>query len=165
MKRVATLILIVIILCPTASATEWEIPEDAYGIWYVPDLNFYCPVYEAQTWRDWQPIVDAEHSMLINSYMNARCIADHCCSEGQDGKGYWYVQNIELLSAAYLIKHDETLKYECYMTAVAIPDPWGYLVNGVPIQPTSSLDILCRCCVGMDASRNFIAMFRLVKKI
>ena len=167
MRKLSIIIALLLLLSipVIASATHWEIPEDAYGVWYVPDLHFACPVYTAQTWREWQPIIDAEQSMLMLPYLNAMSVSDHHGSRGQDGEKGWYVQNIKLLSTAYMITHTETKKYECYLTAVAVPHSYGYLVNGVPIQPTSSTDIMVRCCVGSDATRNYIAMFRLVKTL
>ena len=170
--KIVSLILAVCLLLAisiTASAERvffmGDIPEDSVGIWSVPSIHYSCPVYTAHTWREWQPIVDAEQSMLMNMYMNCYAISDHHGSIGLDGESKWLVEDIRLLSTAYLITPTETRKYECYMTAVAVPESWGYLVNGRAIQPTSSLDILVRCCVGSDSTRNYIAMFRYVKTL
>lgn len=156
-------LLLILSLSVTASATHWEIPEDAYAIWFMPEQHFTNYVYTAQTWREWQPIIDEEQSALIHNWTTARVISDHCDSEGVDG--IWNMSNIRLGDVAYLITRDGRFKYECYLTAIVIPNSWGYTVGGKPIEPTSSTDIACRCCVGKDASRNYFAVFRFVKEI
>ena len=168
MKLTAILLAICLLLIPITASAETvlymgNIPEDAVGLWYVPCLDFSAFLYTG-AWSEWQDIVDAEESMLYKTYLNAYSISDHHGSHGRaDGK--WLVEDIKLLSTAYLITQTETREYECYLTAVAVPDTWGYLINGKQLQPTSSTDILCRCCVGKDAERNYVALFQFVKEI
>ena len=167
MKRITVLIitiLLILSISPLTSATEWNVPDDAYAIWYMPNQHLQQPVYEAETWRDWQPIVDAPQSALISTWLNARVITDHCNSKGVDG-GRWHMKDIRLGDTAYLITHDGTFKYQCYLTAIVDVGTWGYTINNKILEPASSTDIACRCCVGMDAERNYFAVFRYVKEI
>ena len=164
MKRVIAVLVVVSCLIFTVSATEWDIPEDAYAIWWMPNQHFQNYVYEAVTWREWQPIVDAEQSALIKSWLNARSIADHCYSDGVDG-GRWFMKDVRLGDTAYLITRNGKYKYECYLTAIVDVGTWGYTINGKVLEPASSLDIACRCCVGSDPTRNYFAVFKFVKEI
>ena len=164
------LLSFLIILClflsisPTAIADQWDIPEDAVGIWFVPDQHLKQYVYKG-TWDKWQDIVDAKESALIRTWQEARVIVDHCNSKGIGGEGLWNASFIRLGDCAYFITHDGKYKYQCYLTAIVDVGSWGYTINGRVLQPTSSKDIANACCVGTDSSRNYIAMFRYVKEI
>ena len=140
------------------------IPKGAYGVWSVPSLNIQIPVYLKQNSKK-QKIVDDKESALIDPWVNANQIADHFCSVGLNGKGIWNMQQIMVGSDAYLTKEDGTYQYECYMTAIADVQPYGYTVGGRLLTPLSSLDILNTCCVGLDSKRNYVAIFRCKRKL
>ena len=160
---IAFLCLMAFCLSPYASATHWDIPSDAYAIWFLPNQHFTNYVYTATSWREWQPIIDEEQSALIDTWATARKISDHCDSKGVDG--IWNMSHIRLGDTAYLITHTGTAKYECYLTAIVDVGSWGFTIGNKVLEPTSSLDIACRCCVGKDATRNYIAVFRFVKEL
>lgn len=140
------------------------IPTGAYGVWSVPSLNLQLPVYlKGNTPR--QQIVDAKESALIDPWVSAYRICDHFCSVGLKGKGVWNMQQILLGAEAYMTKPDGCYQYECYMTAIADVKPYGYTVGGRLLTPLSSLDILNACCVGLDTTRNYVAIFRCKRKL
>ena len=141
-----------------------KIPNGAYGIWHVPSLNIQIPVYLKNN-STRQQIVDKKESALIDPWVNAYRIADHFCSVGLNAKGIWNMQQIMVGAEAYLTKADGTYQYECYMTAIADVQSYGYTVGGRLLTPLSSLDILNACCVGLDSKRNYVAIFRCKRKL
>lgn len=140
------------------------IPKGAYGVWSVPSLNIQIPTYFKQNSKR-QKIVDDKESALIDPWVNAYQIADHFCSTGINGKGVWNMQQIMVGTDAYFTKEDGIFQYECYMTALADVQPYGYTVGGRLLTPLSSLDILNACCVGLDSKRNYVAIFRCKRKL
>ena len=141
-----------------------EIPEGAYGVWYVPKLKVHLPVY-FQGKETKQAVIDRGESALIDNWVNAYRIIDHFGSEGMEGKGIWNIQNVMPGAYAYMIKPDGKWMYECYMTGMVDVKTYGYMMCGRLVIPASSLDILNACCVGADSDRNFIAVFKRIKKI
>lgn len=140
------------------------IPKNAYGVWSVPSLNIQLPVYLKNN-STRQQIVDNKESALIDPWVNAYRICDHFCSVGLNGKGVWSMQQIMLGAEAYMTKPDGCYQYECYMTAIADVQSYGYTVGGRLLTPLSSLDILNVCCVGLDSKRNYVAVFRCKRKL
>lgn len=147
-----------------AVATDLEIPEEAVGIWFIPNLHLKTYVYKG-TWDRWQDIVDAPESALMRTWSTARVIGDHCNTRGIDGNGLWNMSSIRLGDCAYLITPEGKYKYQCYLTAIVDVGSWGFTINGKVLEPASSTDIANTCCVGHDTSRRYIAVFRYVKEI
>lgn len=140
-----------------------KIPEGAYGIWYVPLIKVKLPVYFKPDAAHLQDVIDRENSALIDNWGKAYRIVDHFGSDSMDGKGIWNVQDIKAGTIAYMIKPDGWYKYECCLTGIAKVYP--YMIDGRVLLPMSSLDILCACCVGIDSTHNYVALFKYVRKI
>jgi len=162
MKRIVCVFILLILLCPSAVATQWNIPEGAEGIWFIPNLHVQVPVYSS-TWSEWQQIVDAKDSALLNTWLSARMIADHFNSK--DGDGRWNMRQLKPGDGAYFITPTGTNYYKCYMVALVDVGSWGFTINNKVLQPMSSLDIGNRCCVGSDLTKNYLAVFRYVKTL
>lgn len=127
-------------------------------------LNIQMPVYPKGSLKK-QQVVDNEESALIDPWINAYQIVDHFGSDGINGKGIWNMQQIMPGAVAYMTKADGCYQYECYLTAIADVKPYGYTVGGRLLTPLSSLDILNACCVGIDSSRNYVAIFKCKRKL
>lgn len=140
-----------------------KIPEGAYGIWCIPLLNVKLPVYFKPDQAHLQAVIDKEHSALIDNWGKAYRIVDHFGSDSMDGKGNWNIQKVIAGTVAYMIKPDGVYKYECYLTGIAKVYP--YMIEGRLLTPVSSLDILNACCVGVDSTHNYVAVFKFVRKI
>ena len=140
------------------------IPDGAYGIWEIPKLKIKLPVYFSDA-KHLQDVIDREESALIDRWLNAYRIVDHFGSEGMGGKGDWNIQQVMAGAYAYMTRPDGKYKYECYLTAIADVKTYGYSVCGRLLTPVSSKDILTACCVGIDSTRNYVAVFKYVKKL
>lgn len=137
-----------------------EIPEGAIGVWRIESLNINQAVYKGIP-KDWQKIVNKEESALLESWHQANMICDHHGSVGIGNKGRWNMSNVRLGDYAMFITPNKKSVYECYLTALVNVNRQGYYsMNNKLLQPTSSKDIGCRCCVGTDSTRNYIAVFR-----
>lgn len=140
-----------------------DIPNGAIGVWQIPELDVSIPVYSKGK-KSEQEIINDENSAAYVHWLNAYQIADHYDSKA--GRGKWRIDMVRPLMLAFLIKPNETLRYECYRTCVADVKAYGlYTINGIAVTPYSSRDILCNCCVGSDNKRNFLAIFRHLGKM
>ena len=139
------------------------IPEGSIGIWQIPDLNVFVPVYAPAKGKSEQQIIDEADSASWVRWGCAYEIGDH--TNSLTGKGRWQVNKIQPLMVAFFIKLEGIYRYECYRTCVADVKPYGYRIGSNPVNPYSSKDILNACCVGSDSKRNFLAVFRYVGKV
>ena len=129
-----------------------EIPEDAYCIWQIPELDISVPVYT----HGEQETIDADDSALLTPYGRAYRIGDH---RGSGGK--WYIEKIPLNTLAFMVKRDEIIRYRCF--AVMRVDVLGSVfgINGRIVTEYSSTDIICSCCAENENER-YLAFFRKV---
>ena len=137
------------------------VPDGAVGLWTIPDLHILVPVYAPSKGKTEQQIVDAENSASYVRWGCAYEIGDHCGALG----GTWRMDRVHPLMVAFFVKPDGVYKYECYRTCVADVKPYGYRIGSNLVNPYSSKDILCACCVGSDSKRNFLAIFRYLAKM
>ena len=137
-----------------------EIPEGAYGVWQVPEINTNTPLYTAPSSK-WQVTVDRENAALIYNYGRGRLIADHAGSK-VDG-GVWRVEKMKLDCAAFLVTKDKTTKYRCTALWRSRYHPTYYSYNGSGVYPKSSLDIICASCVADSPDKDkevYLAYFQ-----
>jgi len=142
-------------------AKPCTIPNGAVGVWQIPDLSVSVPVYAPKQGKTEQQIIDAVNSASYVRWGCAYEIGDHYGALG----GAWRIDKIQPLMVAFFVKPEGTYRYECYRTCVADVKPYGYRIGSNPVNPYSSKDILCACCVGSDSSRNYLAVFRYVCKV
>lgn len=135
------------------------IPDKALGVWQIPDLDIMIPVYSAN-YKDLQKVIDDPNSAAQTKWCSAVDIGDHYNSVSTNGKGKWCMDKIHPGMTAFYVKKTGTSKYTCQFSAIADVKPWGYLCNGNVVQPHSSKDVLNSCCVGSDATRNYISLFK-----
>lgn len=161
MKKIIAILLIASLFIPCAYAAE--IPENAYGIIYIPALELKMPVYTAadKSHESRQQIIDNEESALISNWFSAYDIGDHVGSAGITGE--WYIQKIYPGAYAYLYTETGTYYLEAYLTAKTEYDGNEY-INGRLVTPNSSHDIMLSCCAE-DTNHHFIAVFRRIKEL
>ena len=63
-----------------------EIPDGAYGVWQIPELNIMIPLYLGSTKDKTMVIIDAENSASIRRFGAGRIIEDH--AESKAGSVY-----------------------------------------------------------------------------
>ena len=141
-----------------------EIPEGAVGVWRIESLNINQPVYKGLQ-NEQKKIIDKEESALLTQWCQAQMISDHCDSYGMEYKGNWNMSEVHVGDLAMFIQPNKKSLYQCYLIALVDVKPGYYAMNGKILQPTSSKDIGCRCCVGDDSTRNYIAVFRYMQDL
>lgn len=138
-----------------------EIPDGAYGIFQVPDLNVSLPVFFA--YGTGQEIVDAENSGVIRDFGAGRLIGDHAGSE--IGGGVWRVEKMNLDCSAFLITEQGTERYQCYMMVRCYCTGYAYVLDGQALFPHHATDIICASCANYDGSEVYLAFFKLVGRL
>lgn len=162
MKKVFTIIFVLIVCITSAYAEVPNVPEGADGLIVVPCINVTMPVYHAaeDTHECRQAVIDEEHSALVQNWGTACKICDHVGSEGVTGE--WYIQKVFAGAYAYFYTDTGRYYYECYATGKTEYDGNEY-INGRLITPCSSYDIMLSCCAE-DSDHHFIAVFRRLKE-
>ena len=136
---------------------ETKIPEDAVGIWQVPELGTSSPLYAGE--QIGQEIVDREDSALIRSFGRGRIICDHL--DSRVGGGIWNVGEMKVGSTAFLILPDRTLSYRCTAVWIVKDGAYSYTWNGAAVWPAHSTDIMCASCA-ITEGENYLACFEYV---
>lgn len=164
-KILLAILLASVLLCVTVFA--WDIyavpqtvtiPEGAYGVLQIPDIGTNSPLYEG---RDFQDIIDDEDSALIRKYKRGWYIGDHAGSEV--GGGYWYVEDINVGSAAFIIRGDEPTKaYLCTSVYFCHQNGWNYAYHGQNINPTAN-GFICVSCSDYADDWVYVAVFEFVE--
>lgn len=89
-----------------------EIPEGAYGVWQIPELNVIIPLYEGNN-ATAQKIIDKENSACIEKFGVGRIIEDHADSKSNKDKGSWELWRVHPDDAAFLVTKNGTISYTC----------------------------------------------------
>lgn len=86
----------------------YVLPDDAYGIWQIPDADVNIPLYTSDYYHA-QEIIDNENSALYIEYLGGYgyMICDH-------GSQDYQMDRCDLGSIAFLIKDGIVKKYSCY---------------------------------------------------
>lgn len=135
-----------------------EIPDGAYGVWQIPELNIVIPVYAAQNRTQAQAQVDRENSASIYKHGVGRVIADHAQSKA--GKGIWDVGQFRPDMVGFLVTPKVTYQYVCIQVCRVIVHPTCYTLDGVGVYPRRSTDIMCGSCATKDGKQNYLAIFK-----
>lgn len=141
-----------------------DVPDRAYGVWQIPDLNIMIPVYEGNN-QNHQEIIDKDNSACIEKYGAGRMINDHAGSLSINGKGKWRIGDVKPDMVGFLVRPGRTDQYVCTMVCRAERHTHAYVLNGQTLWPRSSTDIACIGCATRDAEEVYIAMFRYKGKI
>lgn len=135
-----------------------EIPDGAYGVWQIPDLDIVIPLYKSSGKANVQKIVDLENSASIRSWGCGRIIEDHAYSKAGNGK--WQIGNVLPDMLGFLVLPDKTEQYVCNRVLRAKRFNTCFTCDGVGVYPRSATDILCVCCATSDATEVYIAAFK-----
>ena len=135
-----------------------EIPDGAYGVWQIPDLDIVIPLYKGSSPTKTQEIVDKENSASIRSWGCGRIIEDHAYSKSGNGK--WQIGNVLPDMLGFLVLPDKTEQYVCNRVLRAKRFSTCFTCDGVGVYPRSATDILCVCCAISDATEVYIAAFK-----
>lgn len=137
---------------------QCEIPEGAYGVWQIPDLDVVIPLYSGKTSKQIQDIVDEKNSASFRKYGVGRVIEDH--AESKAGSGKWRIGKVRPDMIGFLVLPDKTEKYVCNRVMRAYRQNTCYTCDGLGVYPRSATDILCVCCATRDATEVYIAAFK-----
>ena len=140
-----------------------EIPDGAYGVWQIPDLDIVLPLYKGLGQAKTQEIIDKANSASIRSFGAGRIIEDH--AESKTGNGRWQIGKVVPDMAGFLILSDKTERYVCNRVARAYRHPTCFTVDGVGFYPRSATDILCACCANDNATEVYLAAFKYKGKM
>lgn len=140
-----------------------DIPEGAYGVWQIPELDIVIPLYQGAGSKKTQEIVDKENSASIRKFGVGRVIEDHADSKA--GKGKWRIGNVTPDMVGFLVLPDRTERYICNRVLRAIRYDTCFTCDGVGVYPRSATDILCVCCAKADATEVYIAAFKYKGKM
>lgn len=135
-----------------------EIPDGAYGVWQIPDLDIVIPLYKSSGKANAQKIVDLENSASIRPWGCGRIIEDHAYSKAGNGK--WQIRNVLPDMLGFLVLPDKTEQYVCNRVLRAKRFNTCFTCDGVGVYPRSATDILCACCATSDATEVYIAAFK-----
>lgn len=135
-----------------------EIPNGAYGVWQIPELNIVIPVYSAANRTQAQAQVDRENSASIYKHGVGRVIADHAQSKA--GKGIWDVGQFRPDMVGFLVTPKVTYQYVCIQVCRVNVHPTCYTLDGVGIYPKRSTDIMCASCANAKGTENYLAIFK-----
>lgn len=139
----------------TASAT---IPKDAVGVWHIPRLPLYMPLYPPTKGKTAQNIVDDKYSAAYMTWGIGHLIADHANSK--HGARRWKVDEFKLNDKAFLFLTHEIRRYVCTALYRVKVEGTRYTHEGQNIFPRQPADILCVCCVEEGPEENYLAYFR-----
>ena len=135
-----------------------EIPDGAYGVWQIPDLDIVIPLYKGSSPAKTQEIVNKENSASIRSWGCGRIIEDH--ADSKVGNGWWQIGNVLPDMLGFLVLPDKTEQYVCNRVLRAKRFNTCFTCDGVGVYPRSATDILCACCATADAMEDYIAAFK-----
>lgn len=137
------------------------IPDGAYGVWQVPELNIMIPLYQGNN-ATAQKLVDNENSACIQQFGVGKIINDHAESVSTNGKGIWRVNEFLPDTQAFLATKNVTYQYSCKYVCRAYLHTHAYILDGQSIYPRKATDILCCGCATADASEVYIACFKYI---
>ena len=140
-----------------------DIPEGAYGVWQIPELNIVMSLYKGAGQHKVQEIVDRENSASIRKFGVGQIIEDHVDSKA--GRGIWQIGKVVPDMAGFLILPDRTEQYVCNRVVRAKRYNTCFTCDGVGVYPRSATDILCVCCATADATEVYIAAFKYKGKL
>jgi len=135
-----------------------EIPDGAYGVWQIPELDIMIPLYKGPSKAKTQKIIDKENSASIRSWGCGRIIEDH--AESVAGRGKWQIGKVLPDMLGFLVLPDKTEQYVCNRVLRAKRFNTCFTCDGVGVYPRLVTDILCVCCATGDASEVYIAAFK-----
>ena len=135
-----------------------EIPDGAYGVWQIPELDIIIPLYKGFGTAKTQEIVDKENSASIRQWGCGRIIEDHTYSKA--GNGQWQIGSVTPDMLGFLVLPDKTEQYVCNRVLRAKRFNTCFTCDGVGVYPRSATDILCVCCATSDATEVYIAAFK-----
>lgn len=142
-----------------------EIPDDAYGVFQIPELNVIIPVYKAYGAPAQQAMVDKENAALIMKWGVGHVIADHAGSKSNNGKGIWNIEELRLDDVAFMVQKKETTCYRCNQLLRVYALSNCYKCDGQVIYPKQATDIFCVCCADAKGTENYMAIFKQTGKI
>lgn len=137
---------------------QCEIPEGAYGVWQIPELNIVIPVYEAKNLKQAQAQIDEKNSASIYKFGVGRTIADHAKSKA--GTGKWDVGKFRPDMLGFLVTAKGTSEYVCNQVCRVKVHTGGYTLDGLGVYPKLYTDIMCASCANKQGTENYLAMFK-----
>ena len=140
-----------------------DIPNGAYGVWQIPEMDIVIPLYQGTGSKKTQEIVDRENSASIRKFGAGRLIEDHANSKA--GHGVWKIGKVMPDTIGFLVLPDRTEQYICNRVLRAIRYSTCFTCDGVGVYPRSATDILCVCCATADAREVYIAAFKYKGKM
>ena len=140
-----------------------DIPNGAYGVWQIPELDIVIPLYQGVGAKKTQDIVDKENSASIRKFGVGRIIEDHADSKA--GRGLWQIGKVTPDMVGFLVLPNRTEWYACNRVLRAKRYSSCFTCDGVGIYPRSATDILCVCCANIDATEVYIAAFKYKDKM
>ena len=153
-------------LAQFAVPQKCEVPEGAYGVWQIPDLNIMMPVYKTNSSNTVQAVIDKEESACMYPYGCGKIIADHADSKYHKSKGKWQIGKVRPDYVAFFVKADgKTDRYVCNQVARVDVHRHGYTLDGQGIYPHSATDIICICCANSKGTENYWAVFKYKGKM
>ena len=155
------LFIIIVTLSLFAIPRQCDIPNGAYGVWQIPELDIAIPVYTSGH----QATVDKELSAYLATYGIGYVLNDHADSETM-GKGKWCINECKPDTKGFMVKQDgTTYDYTCIWVCRATRLDHAYVLDGDSLYPRRPGDIICASCATADASEVYLALFRLKGEI
>ena len=158
-KRLLT-IFTAITLSLFAVPRPCDIPDGAYGVWQIPELDIAIPVYTSGH----QATVDADLSAYLATYGIGYVLNDHAESETM-GKGKWCINECKPDMRGFMVRENGTYSYTCIWVCRATRLDHAYVLDGESLYPRRPGDIICASCATADASEVYLALFRLQGEI
>lgn len=140
-----------------------DIPEGAYGVWQIPEMDIVIPLYQGVGAKKTQDIVDKENSASIRKFGVGHIIEDHADSKA--GHGIWQIGKVTPDMTGFLVLPNKTERYICNRVQRAKRYTSCFTCDGVGVYPRSATDILCVCCANTDATEVYIAAFKYKGKM
>lgn len=135
-----------------------EIPDGAFGVWQIPELDIVISVYQAKNQTQAQAQIDKENSASIYKFGVGRVIADHAKSKA--GTGKWDVGQFKPDMVGFLITAKGTSQYVCIQVCRVNVHPTCYTLDGIGVYPKRTTDIMCVSCANTKGTENYLAIFK-----
>ena len=140
-----------------------DIPNGAYGVWQIPDLDIAIPVYKGDRSPKTQAIIDEENSASLRAWGCGWLIEDHADSKAGNGK--WQIGNVTPDMVGFLVLPNETRQSICNRVVRAQRHTTCFTCDGIGVYPRAATDILCACCATSDAKEVYVAAFKYKCKL
>ena len=160
-KLILIALLIILLFLAFVQYANAEIHDGAIGRIKIPSINADFDL--SYFGRDAN---EHQHIALLYKRQGVQHVGNHYGSSGT-----WRMENVKVGDTAHLeyIKQDGlktahySYDYVCYAVMLLDVKNMEFSHKGIEYRPFEETDLVCCTCVWSDSSRNYVAVFEMVK--